>query len=61
MLINIPRGLERAILLKGQELYSWGWTYKKVFKFLKEEYNLGYAETHLYATYSRVPNIEQIA
>ena len=61
MLVNIPRGLERRILLKGQERYSWGWTYRKVFLFLKEEYNLGYAEAHLHATYSRVPNIEKIA
>ena len=61
MMITIPRGLERSILLKGQELYSWGFTYKKVSTFLREEYDLGYAEAHLYATYSRVPNISQIA
>ncbi|MBQ3423014.1 MAG: hypothetical protein IJH34_15470 [Romboutsia sp.] len=61
MLINIPSGLNKMILRKGQELYSWGYTYKKVCKYLQLEYNLGYAEAHLHATYSRVPNILQIA
>jgi len=61
MLINIPSGLNKMILRKGQELYSWGYTYKKVCKYLQLEYNLGYAKAHIHATYSRVPNIEKIA
>lgn len=61
MLLNIPRGLDKVILKKGQELYSWGYTYKKVCICLREEFNLGYAEAHLHATYSRVPNISNIA
>ena len=61
MLVNIPKGLEKEILVKGNELYSWGFTYRKVFKFLQLEYNLDLLDSHLYATYSRIPNISQIA
>ena len=61
MLITIPKGLNKLILIKGQELYSWGFTYKKVATFLCEEFNLNVKDTHLYATYSRVPNVSQIA
>ena len=50
----IPSGLKNEVLAKGRELYSWGYTYNKVCKFMQLAYNFDLQEARKYATYSRV-------